>query len=425
MFKRKDGLGPNDLIVVNSDTYNNLRAEEDERSVSEEDESEDHREVVATICQLLTEDARQKGKVEICLRYGSPWEATSLSNGSYEFVTETEQGPQIVRWVLRGKSNRRISAPAGIASLEAAKDNKRFTFSVIDPTTRRHPVIGSMTRTSIDVYHQYTIPSPSSDATMSPLSPTSVMSVPDDLNDPTGRVMDTDDHLRTLIMITGIYVAFREGWSQDPLYNDLLNGTASSNCSPIRPRHQVTLAVPDETEGSTDGDGHRRSLHLMGSMIRQSTSMRRNSHSLPPSESSKSLAGTSRPTRTNSTGAAFMERVNRRSASAASARSKCHTVFAGATEENPISPGFGSSQPLPPRSSGRSDKRETTNGARDKPAVEPTVATPDRRDQRQTRGVSRGMPQADISSPTTDQAPDKKGKRWRRLSHLFGRRSTH
>ncbi|KAJ9200998.1 hypothetical protein DTO164E3_3747 [Paecilomyces variotii] len=405
MFRGRHGLGPNDLIIVNSDIYSGLGAEDDERSVSEEDESEDHREVIATICQLLTEDARQKGKVEICLRYGSPWEATPLPNGSYEFVTATKQGRRTVRWVLRGKSNRRVSAPVDMSSLENATDNRRFTFSVIDPNTRRHPVIASMTRSSIDVYHQYTIPSPSYDASMSPLSPTSVMS-----NDPAGTVFDTDDNLRTLIMITGIYVAFREGWSQDPLYNDLMAGISSGSlCSPIRPKHQATL---DETEGSADKDTHRRSLNLMGNKMRHSSM--RQSPSLPTAESSKSLASLNVPKRARSTGAAFMERANRRSASSASKR---HTMFAGSPDRGSFSPALGSEQP-PPSSSQASDRKENKVGTVNRSTVEPSVATVDERG-------SCCEPRVKLCGKTGNQTHQKssdKHSRWRRLSNLFSSR---
>lgn len=405
MFRGRHGLGPNDLIIVNSDIYSGLGAEDDERSVSEEDESEDHRKVIATICQLLTEDARQKGKVEICLRYGSPWEATPLPNGSYEFVTATKQGRRTVRWVLRGKSNRRVSAPVDMSSLENATDNRRFTFSVIDPNTRRHPVIASMTRSSIDVYHQYTIPSPSYDASMSPLSPTSVMS-----NDPAGTVFDTDDNLRTLIMITGIYVAFREGWSQDPLYNDLMAGISSGSlCSPIRPKHQATL---DETEGSADKDTHRRSLNLMGNKMRHSSM--RQSPSLPTAESSKSLASLNVPKRARSTGAAFMERANRRSASSASKR---HTMFAGSPDRGSFSPALGSEQP-PPSSSQAFDRKENKVGTVNRSTVEPSVATVDERG-----GCCE--PRVKLCGKTGNQTHQKssdKHSRWRRLSNLFSSR---
>lgn len=402
MFKGRNGLGPNDLIVVNSDTYSGLGADDDERSVSEEDESDDHREIIATICQLLTEDARQKGKVEICLRYGSPWEATPLPNGSYEFVTATGQGSRTVRWVLRGKNNRRVSAPVDLSSAEEAADNKRFTFSVIDPNTRRHPVIASMTRSSIDIYHQYTMPSP--DTPLSPLYPTSVTSIPEDANDATGAVFDTDDNLRTLIMITGIFVAFREGWSQDPLYNDLMAGMSSASlCSPIRPKHQATL---DETEDSTEKDGRRKSLNLMSNRLRQASLSKR--QPLPRAESSKSLAGLNLPKRTNSTGAAFMEKANRRNVSSASKR---HTMFAGSADRGPLSPGL-DSQPLPRSSSGAADKKENKVGNADG-----SGATVDGRD-------SRGRPQANISK-TGQQSPQKssgKHSRWRRFSNLFSSR---
>ncbi|GAB1216246.1 hypothetical protein ATERTT37_005455 [Aspergillus terreus] len=151
IFRGKKGLGPNDLIIVTSDLYERNGGDIAHHFLHSDEDHGEHREVVATICQLLKEDALAKGKAEICLNHGPVWEATPLPNGSYEFVANTQQGPQVLRWVQRGAKNRRVSAPPGSPVQE---DTKRFTFSVINPNTRRHPVIATMTRNYLEVFDE-------------------------------------------------------------------------------------------------------------------------------------------------------------------------------------------------------------------------------------------------------------------------------
>lgn len=324
IFRGKDGLGPNDLIVVTSDAYEPQRSGEDDRSVSSDDEHDEHREVIATICQILKGDARQKGKAEICLNYGPSWEATPLPNGSYEFVADTGKGIQKVRWVLRGKNNRRTSTLAGTSPVD---ENKRFTFSVIDPNTRRHPVIASMTRNNIEVYHRYSLPAPSSDTPTSPMSPMSTMSLASgftEVDDHTDQnVKETDDKLRTLIVITGIWVAFREGWSKNFTYNDSTPAAGTSGL-PMGSRQSSSAAVNMEKDSSTT----ERSLH---SRLHRASSVLHRSQTPAPSDNANSSATRSLSKR-HSTGAAFMERANRRSCSATSARHNRHSMFSVASE---------------------------------------------------------------------------------------------
>ncbi|KAJ6100983.1 hypothetical protein N7499_000613 [Penicillium canescens] len=254
IYRTRNGLGPYDLIVVISEQYERTVTSIPEKHVSSEDEAEDHREVVATICQKTQEDARLKGKAEICLNFGPVWEATPLLSGSYEFVAQTENGAQVVRWALRGGRNRRMTAPAGMNSRE---EGKRFTFSVIDPTTRRHPVIASMTRNQLEVHDEYSMTARTGTG---PTTPTSAMSVVSDASDDTpldANIVTLDDGLRTLIITTGIWVAFREGWSHNFSYGDPVSSgvkpvtspSASRNTSPTVARNDHD-AFPENDEAS-------------------------------------------------------------------------------------------------------------------------------------------------------------------------------
>jgi hypothetical protein len=175
---------------------------------------EDQRQVVATIFRKTQGNGCLKGKAEICLNFGPLWEATPLPSGSYEFVAQTEKGAQVMRWVLRGGRNRYSSAAPGS---QLHHNAKRFTFSVIDPNTRRHPVIASMSKSQLDVYAGYSVVATPGRC---PRTPSLSLSMISDLSDNeamvcTENVVSLDDGLRTLIIITGIWVACWEGWSQN------------------------------------------------------------------------------------------------------------------------------------------------------------------------------------------------------------------
>ncbi|KAJ5460688.1 uncharacterized protein N7458_002240 [Penicillium daleae] len=213
MFCPKNGQGPNDLSVVRSELYTRTVASITEKNIScEREDNADQRQVVATIVRVPQEDGDLKGKAEICLNFGPVWEVTPLPSGSYEFVARTENGVRVVRWALRGGRNRRASATPGT---QPRNDTKRFTFSIIDLNARRHPVIASMNKNLLEVYNEYSVVVPPS---TSQISQSLGMSVASDLSDNEAlvdnkNVVTLDDGLRTLILITGIWVACWEGWS--------------------------------------------------------------------------------------------------------------------------------------------------------------------------------------------------------------------
>ncbi|KAA8648716.1 hypothetical protein EYZ11_004243 [Aspergillus tanneri] len=391
IFRGKKGLGPNDLIVVTSDLYDRSGGDIAEKHPVSDDENGEHREVVATICQLR-EDALSKGKAEICLNYGPVWEASPLSNGSYEFVADTENGIQILRWVLRGGKSRRVSAPPGSPLQE---DSRRFTFSVIDPSTRRHPVIASMTRNHLEVYDEYSMP------TSGFASPTSAMSVISDCSEMDApldrRVITTGDHLRTLIIVTSIWVAFREGWSHNFSYKDSAV-TVNSKTTPVASRHVSPTASKTENNQMAAGkDGQPDGSIFNGSKHRLS-----GSHTAP--------------TRANSTGAAFIERTNRR-VSGVHSRSNRHSSLLSNSRE-----------PAPNGASGFHPAREASG-------IRQTWSSPRQPDIQCEKGHTpdqpgyteeRGSWQPDAShenaaqtlSRSAEQAPTK-GKRRHRFSSIF------
>ncbi|OJD25179.1 hypothetical protein ACJ73_03456 [Blastomyces percursus] len=230
-YRGKDSSSANDILLVASDAYEQVGAEDD-RSVSSDDDPQNDRDVVATVCHHRKDSGKAGAIAEISLQQGSRWEVSRLPSGGYEFTGTTESGEQrCARWVLRAKAgSRRVSGSSNGADT-TFDDGKRFTFSIIDPNTRRHPVLAWMSRQGIDILDRY--PLFSSQTQTSSTSPKSLHSaaatIPPQANDYSDPpLIETDDHLRTLIVVSGIWVAFREGWPQNPLYADVLPTTPTT-----------------------------------------------------------------------------------------------------------------------------------------------------------------------------------------------------
>ncbi|RAL17532.1 uncharacterized protein BO97DRAFT_333537 [Aspergillus homomorphus CBS 101889] len=419
IFRGKKGLGPNDLIVVTSDLYEQSHGDFADKHLSSDEENGEHREVVATICQLLRDDALSKGKAEICLSCGPVWEATPLANGSYEFVAHTDEGIQVLRWVLRGGKNRRVSAPPDFTNQE---DSKRFTFSVINPNTRRHPVLATMTRNHLEVFNEYSMPTTSGIA-----SPTSAMSVISDLSEmdePLGRRMVVDDNLRMLIIITSFWVAFREGWSHNFSYNDAASTlNPKSRCpsrqsSPTAVRAEADRSMEEEANNPTGPSTNRR--HRMSTSSCMS--------SPPNTIGDRSTVGR-QSKRSNSTGAAFIERTNRR-ASGTLGRLNRHSTLSSTRETRHDTDA--NATPAPARQDSKSRKRWSHQR---KPEAPDPKQGPDK-DLGRSRGIDSPLPQQQQSDKSNGKSSNNKsaeptpskGKLRHRLSSLFDfiiRKSTH
>lgn len=422
MFRGRNGLGPNDLIIVMSELYGRTVASIPEKQGIPEDEDEDHREVVATICQMLQEDARLKGKAEICLNFGPLWEATPLASGSYEFVARTDHGVQVMRWALRGGKNWRTTAPSGSQPRE---DSKRFTFSVIDPSTRRHPVIASMTKNRLEVHDVYSAVARS---TTGPITPSSGMSVASDVSDaeePTdANTIALDDGLRTLIIITSIWVAFREGWSHNFNYGDPISSpTAKSLVSPTSSRSGSLVNVQNDTQVEHDDLTSRNSP--VNSKRCMSISSIRHSNTMSPADGGKSFGGLSK--RSNSTGAAFMDRAKRRTAPGISNQLNRHSTFTVTREpgreivvsrspslrQNSVDPEDLPHQPDPPKHKSKAQSA-SENG---KPTLNSEQALDSSANHPQARPAASPHPSTQNSESANSSS--EKGKRRHRLSSLF------
>ncbi|KAJ5482724.1 hypothetical protein N7539_006170 [Penicillium diatomitis] len=411
IFRGRHGLRPDDLIIVRSDVYGENGADRPEQRASL-DEEEDRREVIATICPMHHDDARTKGKAEISLNYGPSWEATPLANGSYEFVAQTNDGAQVMRWALRNGKGRRAPASPGAAGRD---DGKRFTFSLIDPHTRRHPVIASLTGGRLEMHEEF---SRSAARSMTgTTTPSSAMSTISDGSDPempggSADVTSLDDELRTLILVTGIWVALREGWSRTFQYGDL--SAAATGKRPVSPSSSIQTgplfgAHADEDRSLSSDEGKKVKAPALGKRCLSMSSVRRSQS--PATLSGQTLNG-NLSKRSNSTGAAFMNRAKSRSRSVKGGRlGKRHSLL---TKTGENGRNIVVSRPSSLRQN--SVTPETTNGGHTKTGLGSSTA-PAKSTLAATVGpgyVTDGAPGA----PSKTAEPGKT-KRRHRLSALF------
>lgn len=320
----RNGLGHNDLVIVTSQTYDGLSRSEAAGAGLDGNETCDDREVVAAICPFKKEEGGDQGKAEIRLNYGSSWLASPLLNGIYEFVSTDECGViRTARWVPRYCKGRR-RATTGQDLYEGSLSNeKTFGFSIVNPDSRRHAIIATLNRHSINIRDQY--PVQVSISTTSQISASSTTDpVPmghpslDLPSSPDENLVDTDEHLRTLIVVSGIWVAFREGYSQYFRYRDSFSSPRTSIDSNPTNRHRICpisisrdtssslVDVLDSKESQANNKGSRTSaINLHRSTASTSTTPW------------PAFSSTSSPRRANSTGTTLLQRASTRTADTA------------------------------------------------------------------------------------------------------------
>ena len=213
-FNTRERLGHNDLLIVKAAAY----GQTDEESKSD-DERWGSREVIGVICPGKTEKGQVVSHTEICMDDGtSRWEVTPMPNGGYEFNSLDEHGLAMkARWVVKPPNSRRISGQSANSQLSPGlppgKDDAKWNFSTINPNSRRHPVVASMTRTRIDINDSYVIPAATQPSTPSAQMPASPALTPAsiDANSFLDAVdispIKTEEALRQFIVVSGIWVS--------------------------------------------------------------------------------------------------------------------------------------------------------------------------------------------------------------------------
>jgi hypothetical protein len=323
MFKGKGELGANDVLVVKSEDYDT--PDDGNDGDLGDDESCANREVLAVICPLRG----LPGSAEICLGDGSVWYATPMPKGVFEFVTtDPITGERTVaRWVQRVSPRRHSSLPTTPAAGSSVPGDYKYLFSILHPNSRRHPILASITQRILDIPDNYTTVS-SSAGRYPPTSPVrgsiaGWQPVPEEEDNLERTTLPIDDNTRTLIQVTGLWLALRLGWCPYFKYDDIPALTATKSVSPSLPtsasRSCSTSVANDpykgpvvDTRASTPESYPGSRNPAGGKIFRSGNHIFRSS---PASTSPTSFDHTAPiPRRAVSTGTAFMQRAAARRA---------------------------------------------------------------------------------------------------------------
>jgi hypothetical protein len=259
MFKGKGALGTNDVLIVKSEDYNTSNDNSDEDL--HEDDSVGNRDVLAVICQTRGSPKQ----TEICLSDGSKWNATSHLKNSFEFETTDPVTGEVTkaRWVQR-IAPRRQEIPGQLTTIMGTSNEPKYSFSILDPNSRRHPILASLTKDRLDIPDTYTTCSssagrhpPTSPIRLSNAEPPSYV----DEEGPAERTTHSlDDTTRVLIQVTSIWIALNKGWSPYFSYNECSPGSTGKTAGPSG--HRARSASVDhkqpvvDTRASTPESGH-------------------------------------------------------------------------------------------------------------------------------------------------------------------------
>jgi len=222
IFRVKRHLGYDDIVLVRRDDDDHASSDAAE---NESDENLEGKNLLAVYSPLKHSD-----EAEIVLHDGSVWLAKPLPNGCYDFMhTDAEGKTTTARWARRHNLS---STPTSGDSLgQAGAPQVRYTFSVLNPNTRRHPVMATLTPFSLEVQDTYTSVSPSHYRTPPitrtgrsasvtsvppPTSPSTDLSVSPSPSSPDQRIIyAVDNATKFLIAATALWVALSENWSQN------------------------------------------------------------------------------------------------------------------------------------------------------------------------------------------------------------------
>ncbi|TPX10139.1 uncharacterized protein E0L32_001336 [Thyridium curvatum] len=364
LFGVKGELGVHDIILVRSEEYDSGQEDTD----SDHDEERlSQRELIAVLSPIKRED-----RAEIVFANGAVWVAKPLPSGSYDFVHTDKNGlATTVRWARRAakqfKSTPSWDSTASATLPAKASDlpEPRFTFSVIDPQSRRHPIMATLVSNKLEILDSYTTVSQSSSRYPPSRSMGRSLTTPatgvlprtpspttsdnhsrfDELNSTLANSLPPSnqrtthpisEEMKSLISVTAIWVALKQGWAPRYKYPSPSSDAAPGNMpsatgTPSRSSLTVSRHPGTKREDSFSTESRQSSSHddrsnisdLAPSSGGHTLSFKRGrprpvSLSLKPCTRSRDTSPASSvaspsskrtlPKRTTSTGAAFMQR---------------------------------------------------------------------------------------------------------------------
>ncbi|KAK4666010.1 hypothetical protein QC763_407600 [Podospora pseudopauciseta] len=255
IFGVKHSLAYDDIVLVRRDDDH----VESDSTEGDSDEALEKRRLVAVYSPL-----RHSDEAEIVLDDGTVWVARPLPNGSWDFAHTDDNGnTTTARWARRHKSAPTSHPTEPSTPSSTTTPQTRFTFSMINPLTRRHPVMASLTPSSLDIRDSYASVSNPSNRYQPPrhgrgrsLSNVTCSTVPNSPSQQSSLCFSTDGesdsglgmpvsltqemaegpvHLideatKNLISVTALWVALSSGWS--PAHTPTNSGPESAAATP-------------------------------------------------------------------------------------------------------------------------------------------------------------------------------------------------
>lgn len=259
LFRSNPNLGLNDLVIVRSEDFTSFNA----RSTNNDaDDGVDQREVLA----IISPDSQEIGtSAEIVFADGSIWTMRSLANHSFDVVRVDGPGQQVTaRWAKKPQPARRTSSTSVEMSTGTIAADPKWTFSIMDPSARRHPIMGILTHETLEVYDSYTTLS-SSSGRYPPTRPFAPEISPPDATEAGVKPRTTipvNDQQKILMMVTSAWINLSEqGWpaSMSPRLSRTLHQHRYSGSDAL-PRSQTfstshrrtsSESQPDKSDGSS------------------------------------------------------------------------------------------------------------------------------------------------------------------------------
>ena len=229
-FSSRASHGVDDLAVISSYALDKPNLYTQGMDDNHEDAGTEKQKIMASIHRSKNGNGNISEITEILISGVWLWKAIRLPSGIYEF-THMEQGHQqiLARWVPRRKKlqRERTGGPDNIE--DPALEKKSFAFSILDPNARRHAVIAKLTPDSIDVADQYSIPPSltSSSSNESSDAPATSGMLAGTAEEVAPSPVKVDEDLKTLIAITGLWVALCEDYS--PVFTFSPNASEDSS----------------------------------------------------------------------------------------------------------------------------------------------------------------------------------------------------
>lgn len=265
MFRAKPNLGQNDLLLMRSENYN---ISTPAVPGNDSNEAMGERDVLAVV-SVNTHECTDRA--ELTFRDGSTWLIQAIANGSYEMKqVDGSAAPMKGRWVRRLMPLRTNSMESGVAAPALPMQDK-WTFSILDPATRRHPIMGVLTSTSLEIYDNYNTMSTSSSRyppTKSFGSGNNSMSQEEQQQQSLAasvvgeerKTVAVTEYNKMLMTVSATWISLRQaGWPATA--NPKMARSMSQRCNPQSDHPRGSLSDSRESSGEfkpQDGTSHQR-----------------------------------------------------------------------------------------------------------------------------------------------------------------------